>query len=311
MEQAKSGGIITIGASKDGKDPVAFLKAVDRSHIDLRDARRQRKEDGGSAEAVGINGKGKKAKLALANLFIIPQNIVTLMRLDEDDVKAVNAKSNERRGSGFLTAPECRDILNKYIIANELRDKYDPEMVTLDGPLCDAIFRKTKKEIARQGLTLNQYEESVTRKEINTKWLERMDKAHAIVSMPGSAIISMKRGSPPRVKIFAESRQNRKKFITRVRGLEAYAINPSDFATDVSKRFACASVVEDDPVGREALKKGCFELVFQGHLVEELQALLTGNEQLSSHGGSKNGDYFIPKGVIDVTLKKGVPKKNK
>ena len=114
MEQAQLEGIITIGASKDGKDPVAFLKAVNKSHIDLRDAKQQRKMDGISG---GNKEKGKKTKLALANLYIIPQNIVTIMRLDEDEVKVVNAKSEEQRGSGFLTAPECRDILDKYILA--------------------------------------------------------------------------------------------------------------------------------------------------------------------------------------------------
>jgi len=118
-----------------------------------------------------------------------------------------------------LTAPECRDILNGYIMANNLIDEFDPEMVSPNGPLTDSLFRKTKKEMANQGLERNTYDEAVTRKELNTKWLERMDKAHAIVSMPGSVIMSMKRGSPPMVSFVVEARQNRK-FITRVRGLE-------------------------------------------------------------------------------------------
>ncbi len=88
-------------------------------------------------------------------------------------------------------------------------------------------------------------------------------------------------------------------------------MDSTTFANDVSKRFACASCIESNPVGRPALPKGCVECVFQGNLSEELQAFLTGDESLSNHGGSKGADYFLPKSVIVVTLRKGVPAKKK
>jgi len=207
-------GVIKIGA-KDG-DSVAFVTGVDRSHGDLKEARLRKKIN---SETTPDSNTASHKKLVLANLYIIPRHIATLLQLNEDDVKAVNAKSEGRRGTGYLTAPECRDILNGYIMANNLIDEFDPEMVSPNGPLTDSLFRKTKKEMANQGLERNTYDEAVTRKELNTKWLERMDKAHAIVSMPGSVIMSMKRGSPPMVSFVVEARQNRK-FITRVRGLE-------------------------------------------------------------------------------------------
>ena len=215
IEQAKM-GVITLGSSNG--DPVAFLKSVDRSHPDLRDARQCKKEE--DKDSSGNDATSSKTKLALAKLYIIPRNIVTLMALNEDEVKAQHAKSEDRRGTGFLTAPECRVILNKYIIENNLIDEYDPEMVTTDGPICDALFRKTKKQL-KNNADKNNYEETVTRKELNTKWLERMEKGYAIVSLPGSNIISMKRGEPPKVSFSVEARQSRRKFVTRVRGLEA------------------------------------------------------------------------------------------
>lgn len=43
--------------------------------------------------------------------------------------------------------------------------------------------------------------------------------------------------------------------------------------------------------------------------MQELQALLLGNDKLSSHGGSKNSQYAIPKGVFEVNLRKGVSKR--
>ena len=42
------------------------------------------------------------------------------------------------------------------------------------------------------------------------------------------------------------------------------------------------------------------EVLVQGHLKEELEALLTGDERLSSHVGVKNANYNIPQGVIKV-----------
>ncbi len=302
MDQATL-GVITVGTSNS--DPVASLKSIDRSHADLRDARKRKKEQDKSAS--GGTTASAKNKLALANLYIIPKNIVTLMKLDEDDVKASNAKSEDRRGTGFLTAPECREILNRYILQNKLVDQFDPEMVTMDGPLTDALFRKSKKQLKTEATGKNRYDESVTRKDVNTRWLERMDKAYAIVSMPGSVITSMKRGEPPKVSFVVESRQSKRKFVTRVRGLEEYGVNPEHFANDVSKRFACSSSIEREAAGRETLKKGHVECIFQGNLVDELSALLLGDEKLSSHGGSKNSDYCLPKGVFEIDLRKGVP----
>mmetsp|Transcript_31393 Transcript_31393/g.41824 ORF Transcript_31393/g.41824 Transcript_31393/m.41824 type:complete len:123 (-) Transcript_31393:262-630(-) len=95
-----------------------------------------------------------------------------------------------------------------------------------------------------------------------------------------------------------------------------YNINPANFANDISKRLACSSTIENEAApGRANLKKNHVEIQFQGHLVEEIQALLLGNEKLSSHGGvSKKGgceQYCLPKGCIDVTLRKGVPAKRK
>eukprot|EP00548_Thalassiothrix_antarctica_P008170 CAMPEP_0194153634 /NCGR_PEP_ID=MMETSP0152-20130528/57136_1 /TAXON_ID=1049557 /ORGANISM="Thalassiothrix antarctica, Strain L6-D1" /LENGTH=120 /DNA_ID=CAMNT_0038859047 /DNA_START=129 /DNA_END=488 /DNA_ORIENTATION=+ len=118
----------------------------------------------------------------------------------------------------------------------------------------------------------------------------------------------MKRGEPPKVSFAVEARQNKRKFITRVRGLESYHINPEVFASDVSKRFACSSSIEKDAAGREALKKGHVECVFQGNLADELTALLLGDERLCSHGGCKNSNYALPKGIFNIDLKKGVPK---
>ena len=87
----------------------------------------------------------------------------------------------------------------------------------------------------------------------------------------------------PKVEIEVSMRQS-KKFVTRVRGLEDYAIDPMHFSKDVAHRFACSTSIETDPVGRAALKKGRVEVVIQSNLVEELEAFLV-DENLTNKIG--------------------------
>ena len=124
-------------------DRVGCLKAVDRSHGDLGDARSRKKDEDKGSSGDKAAPTSTKSKRALAKLFIIPKHIVTLMALDEDDVRATNAKSEDRRGTGYLTSPECRAILNRYILQNNLVDNFYPEMVTVAGPLFSVVFRKS------------------------------------------------------------------------------------------------------------------------------------------------------------------------
>ena len=59
------------------------------------------------------------------------------------------------------------------------------------------------------------------------------------------------------------------------------------------------------------MKKNCVEIVFQGRLDVELTALLTGDENMCTHGGVKNGEYNLPKSTINVSLRKGISAKKK
>jgi translation initiation factor 2D len=183
----------------------------------------------------------------------------------------------------------------------------------------------------------------VSRKDLQDRWMTKMDAAYALVAMPGSEVLTLKRGEPKKIELEVEKRQGNRKYSTFVRGLEEvsegpicffvcscfneglheltssfsyasldvaqYGIDGAAFANDVAKRFACSASVETAPSGRAAVPKGCVECNFQGHLMEELKALLTGDEKICSHGGCRNGNYFVPKVVITETLRKGVPAK--
>ena len=279
---------------KQGTNPTGFLKAINRRHDDLRGVRKDPKTPNDDDK-----DDGKKIKQKLVSLYMVPHHFVALLRLDPDQVKAVDAKSDDRRGTGMLTLPETREILNNYLQTNELikTSSSSSSEVQLDGPLTDALYGKSNRQSAPNVLSM---------KDVSDKWKSKMEAAYALVEMPGSKILRLARGNPPRVSIEV-LRRSTKKFVTRVRGLEEYGMDAADFCREVSRRFALSGAVETEPT--EKLKKGHVELIFQGHLSAELSALLLGDERLTSHGGAKNSPYCLPKQSLKVTLRKGVPAK--
>lgn len=263
--EMESHGVIKLGPSKDKKDKCAFLVGIDKSHHDLLAFKRQWKrdlEDNGQDPRAVVES-GTKKKLAVVDLFIVPRHISDGMQLATDEVKAMNAKTKERRGTGFLTKTECRAIIDGYIENEGLVDPKSKGKILINGPLCDALYRPSKKNKSVSQDT--SFPTVVSRKDLVDRWMSKMDAGHALVEMPGSKIVNLARGEPKPVEIEVEFRQgNKKKFLTRIRGMEDYGIGAELLSNDVSQRFACSGNVETDPVGRPALKKGKAELVFQG-----------------------------------------------
>lgn len=288
LHQQNDCNLLTLAQDKKDNNPAGFLQSINRRHVDLR----------GFKKTVAAGAEKPKSKMAIVMLKVVPNHFISLMRLNDDDVKASNAKSVDRRGTGMLTTPEVRAILEQYCRVNDLIAP-DATEVTLDGPLTDALFKKSKCPPPP----------TLSRKALNDAWVAKMEPAYAVVQMPGSKITKLARGVPPKVQIEVSKRSGRNKFSTRLRGIEEYGIDGNDFCHDVMKRFACSGTIEVDEPIMGNLKKGHVELVFQGHLIEELRALLLGEERLTSHGGAKNSEYSIPKQSIVVTLKKGVPAK--
>ena len=265
LAEMESQGVIKLGPSKDKKDRCAFLVGIEKHHPDLitfkRHLKKEMEESG--QDLTAIAGVDTKKKLAVVDLFIVPRHICDGMQLREEDVKAINAKTEERRGTGYLTKTECRAIVEGYIENEDLVDRKNKGKILVNGPLCDALYRPSKKnKTLEQGISFPTF---VSRKDLIEQWISKMDTGHALVEMPGSKILKLARGEPKSVDIEVEFRQgNRKKFLTRLRGMEEYGIDAEVLSNDVSQRFACSSNVETNPVGRPALKKGRAELVFQG-----------------------------------------------
>ena len=299
-----SEGVIQLGASKDGKDKCNTLSVIVKNHPDLVAFKKKWKAENG-ADSLMTTSQGK-TKLAVVDLFIVPRHIADILQLEKDEVMATNAKTEERRGTGFLTKKECNVIIENYIDKEELKDPKGKGKVLVNGPLCDAIYRASKKDKAPDNQA-QEYPTSVKRKDLIEKFFNKMEKGHAIVEMPGSRIVKIGRGVPPSIDIDVENRQgNKRKFLTRIRGMEEYGIDGKSLSNHVSHRFACSASVDTNPVGRPALKKNCVEIVFQGRLDLELTALLSGDEKMC---GAKKADYNLPKSVINVVLRKGIAKK--
>jgi translation initiation factor 2D len=305
IKEQVNDGLIVVGPDKSKKDPMAMLVDYNRRHPDLYEFIQEHKAN---PEAAASNSNTPR-KLVLLQLYCVPNHFVALMRLDPDVVKAADATSTERRGTGMLTQKEMRSILDEYVAKEALIHPTRPDQIQLNGPLTDALYKKKKQgglTGAAGGAAASPAPAVLSRKDVVALWQTKMEAAFCLVETPGNRIVQLGRGKAPTVQVEVVMRQS-KKFITRVRGLEAFGIDPVQFSKDVAHRFACSASVDDEADGRAALRKGHAELVFQGNLADEMEALLLSDESLTSHGGAKGSDYYLPKNSIEVTLRKGVP----
>jgi translation initiation factor 2D len=290
-------GLISVGPDVANKDPFAMLIDVNRRHPDVQHIVREEKAnspENGSSRLSGPN------KLVLIDLYTVPHHFISPLRLNSEAVTAANATSEERKNSSMLTLKEIRALLDDYLIRENLARH---NTVHLDGPLTDVLYKRKRTS----GDPVQSTPQVLTRKQVALAWQDKMERGFALVKMPGNRIVKLGRGPPPQISIEVEQRQS-KKFVTRIRGLESYNIDGRVFCKDVCQRFACAGSVDSDaPAGRATLKKNEVELILQGNLVDALDALLTGEENVTSHGGAKASPYAIPANAISVTLRKGVP----
>jgi hypothetical protein len=174
----------------------------------------------------------KVKKLTIVDLFKIPPYIVSTLDLNVDDVSAATASSDVRRGSGFLTGKEVKEILNDYIAREQLVEEDQPSNIRMNGPLADVLFKVSKKHQQQKQTSQDASLPlvNVSRKKVLDLWVSKLDPAYALVAMPGSEVISLKKGAPRKVEIEVETRQGNKKFVTRIRGLEEVRIAFSNFS---------------------------------------------------------------------------------
>jgi len=220
-------GIVQANSSSDGREAVAFLTKVNRSHPTIRKMKHMVQELCGSTDDTVSNVVPRKVKkLSIVDLFKIPPYMVSTLDLNVDDVSAATASSDVRRGTGFLTAKEVKEILNDYIAREKLVEEDQPSNIRMNGPLTEVLFRFSKKHQQQKQTSQDTSHppETVSWKKVLDLWVSKLDPAYALVSMPGSEVLSLKKGAPRKVEIEVETRQGNKKFVTRIRGLEEVRI---------------------------------------------------------------------------------------
>lgn len=220
-------GVVQAKSSSDGREAVAFLTKVNRSHPAIRKMKHMVQELRSTTDNADSNAVCHKVKkLSIVDLFKIPPYIASTLDLDAHDVSAATATSDVRRGTGFLTSKEVKEILNAYITRENLVDEDHPSNIRINGPLTDILFKVSKKQQQQKQASHDTSLPPVTvaRKNILDLWISKLDPAYALVAMPGSEVISLKKGVARKVEIEVETRQGNKKFVTRVRGLEEVRI---------------------------------------------------------------------------------------
>jgi translation initiation factor 2D len=312
QEQVKN-GLLMVGPDEQ-KDPAGMLTSYDRRHSDVQSFVATVTAE--KAADASMNNNSDSTRLLMVDLYRVPHHFVNKLQLDPNVVKGSNATSDARKNTSLLTLKEVRAIVESYIAREGLVSPDDETMIMLDGPLTDALFKKKQQQQPQQSSDADPSSPPplrLSRKDLMSKWQAKMEIGFAMVKQQQALagtdqIIRLGIGKHPVITIEVTRRQSNK-FVTKVSGLEAFGIDPDAFAKDASHRFGCSSsVTAPQPGGNSSTSTA--EVLFQGNLVNELEALLRSDPTLSSHGGVRGGisnSYHLPKNAIAVVLRKGVP----
>lgn len=157
---------------------------------------------------------------------------------------------------------EARAALGNYVKEHGLGDGTPGSEVKLDLLLGKELFGKKEEWYGTDSMY-----------PIDDLFERLMDKlqTHTIVhsTRDGETVEYVKKGGIKPIIIKAEDR-GRRKYITRVVGLESFCISPDEFAVVLKREFSCAVSIDDVPGKQEHGK----ELSIQGHVVMQLADLL-------------------------------------
>ncbi|KAJ2607578.1 hypothetical protein H4S08_004771 [Coemansia sp. RSA 1365] len=206
----------------------------------------QAKEQASKQQQYGADGNGDNmGKIRVAELLRPSQALAPLF----DDAGA-------QTQSGYFTRQQARGVLEAYIKERGLVDANNPRMVKLDHRLCDGLL--SKDECAKLS--------TLPRDKLQKRLQEKMT-LYTQLLVPGRPPV-VKIGRLPVVDVICEKKMGNK-VITRVVGLETYAIDPTAIAKEL--RITCASSTTTDPVPG---KKECYAVIVQGHQVSAVSKLL-------------------------------------
>ena len=226
------------------------IVSIDRGHALLAKCAAARGEDSGESKpAVDVT-------LSAASIDISKRYRASTMYRP---IFGEQAKQNKDR---LYTKAEAFAALSEYVKKNNLGDGGKDSEVQLDTLLGKELFAKKEEWYGTDSFYpfADLYERLIGKLQPHTIVRSTCD---------GETKEYVKKGGIKPIAIKAEDR-GRRKYITRISGLETYCISPDDFAAIAKKEFS-ASVSIDDLPGKQEHGK---ELAIQGHVVIQLADLL-------------------------------------
>ncbi|XP_065881249.1 uncharacterized protein [Euphorbia lathyris] len=258
LQAKSSSGLISVKEDKYKKETVIF--SVNRSHPDYSSFKPEKRQEPklppSASEATG--GSHSKKMLEVAEIYKPSVHVNPIF-------SSVGADKGE-----LYSASEASDIVFKYIEKENLVKPTNKSLVVLDATLCDALFKGTVKK----GST---YPTEIHKKDLGSTFVSRM-QAHCIVTRGSESVV--RKGSLKTIQILTERRQGNKK-VTKVSGVEQFLIDAEALASELQKKFACSTSVQELPG-----KKGN-EVLIQGGVIDDVARHLV--EQ-----------YGVPKRYIEI-----------
>lgn len=138
--------------------------------------------------------------------------------------------------SGLYTASEASEIVFQYVEKENLVKPSNKYTVTLDAPLCDALF----KGAIKKGST---YPTEIHKKDLGRTFIGRM-QAHHCVTRGNDTVV--RKGTLKPIQIMTERRQGNKK-VTKLSGMESFLLDAEALASELQKKFACSTTVAELP----------------------------------------------------------------
>ncbi|XP_050231588.1 uncharacterized protein LOC126680499 [Mercurialis annua] len=258
LQAKSSAGLISVKEDKYKKETI--LVSVNRSHPDYLSFKPEKRQEQKIDQADDPATSGSRSKKLLEVTEIYKPSV---------HVNPIFASVGADTGKLYSASEAC-DIVFKYFEKENLVKATNRSFVVLDATLCDALFKGTVKK----GST---YPTEIHKKDIGSIFVSRM-QAHYIVTRGSESAI--RKGSLKTIQILTERRQGNKK-VTKVSGLEQFLMDAEALASELQKKFACSTSVQELPG-----KKGN-EVLIQGGVIDDVARHLV--EQ-----------YGVPKRYIEV-----------
>ncbi|CAM9755272.1 unnamed protein product, partial [Sphacelaria rigidula] len=206
LREMEERGFVILAETKG----VQSLVGVNRTHPELRAfkattdttaaqeaaeaaAIKKVEDEAAGARGAGAGGNGGETTVKAFELYKLSHNIKKML--------GAEAASTTGKYGECLTPAEARNLLFAYIREEGLEHPTDKSLVTLNGPLCDNLYKPMNKKAPRV-----EYPTHAKKADLPKRFLDRLQLHHAIV-LPRTDRPLIGRGGIPLVLIEVEKRQ--------------------------------------------------------------------------------------------------------